>query len=184
MFQGTSTLLTNRGPSFTRICLAQSTVFLYLCASRPCIRVFTTSSGVLPNTEQAPAKPPNRPTIHLGTGFLGSPWRYQSLQDSITKNLMAWLLPCFNMVAVRPGRKIRVRIFFASKKVSCFTLINSPETLFFDDVGHPVGESSIARLGRPLVIDKFNLDRFHRGHGKNGFADASPKTGQHPDCNS
>lgn len=145
------------GPSFTMICLAQSQVFLYLWASKPCMlqrrerkktlhlsfieyqkqdfdnwrdifkhqfqnrqirtivrvriyaieqkkfyRVLITSRGVFPKTEHAPANPPKRPTTHFGTDFFGSPSRYQSLQDSITKKRMAWLLPCLRIVAVTP----------------------------------------------------------------------------------
>jgi hypothetical protein len=40
--------------------------------------VLMTSRGVLPMTEQAPAKPPKRPTIHFGTDFFESPSLYQS----------------------------------------------------------------------------------------------------------
>jgi hypothetical protein len=61
-----------------------------------------TSSGVFPNTEQAPANPPKSPTTSFGTCFFGSPSRYQSLQDSMTKKRIAWLLPCFKIVAVTP----------------------------------------------------------------------------------
>jgi hypothetical protein len=67
-----------------------------------CILVFTTSMGVLPNTEQAPAKAPNIPVTRVGIGFLGSPHLYMSLHVSITKKRIAWLLPCFNIVAVTP----------------------------------------------------------------------------------
>uniref|UniRef100_A0A6B0UYN6 Uncharacterized protein n=1 Tax=Ixodes ricinus TaxID=34613 RepID=A0A6B0UYN6_IXORI len=80
----------------------QSKVFLYLWASRPCMRVLTTSMGVLPKTEAAPATAPNMPTTSLLTGLLGSPPRYQSLRVSMTKKRIAWLLPCFMMVAVTP----------------------------------------------------------------------------------
>ena len=67
-----------------------------------CNLVLMTSIGVLPNTEHAPAKAPNAPTTYTGTGFLGSPSLYQFLRDSITKNLMAWLDPCFKMVGTSP----------------------------------------------------------------------------------
>lgn len=67
-----------------------------------CILVLTTSIGVLPNTEQAPAKAPNTPVTRVGIGFLGSPPLYRSLHVSITKKRIAWLLPCFNIVAVTP----------------------------------------------------------------------------------
>ena len=67
-----------------------------------CILVFTTSMGVFPNTEQAPANAPNTPVTSVGIGFLGSPPLYRSLHVSITKNRIAWLLPCFSIVAVRP----------------------------------------------------------------------------------
>lgn len=67
-----------------------------------CNLVLMTSIGVLPNTEHAPARAPNAPTIYTGTGFLGSPSRYQFLRDSITKNLMAWLEPCFSIVGTTP----------------------------------------------------------------------------------
>lgn len=50
-----------RGPSFFHIFWKQSRVFLYLLASKPCILVFTTSIGVLPKTDTAPANPPNSP---------------------------------------------------------------------------------------------------------------------------
>jgi hypothetical protein len=98
-------------------------VFLYFDASNPCnrkwvnyqeyridrenckhtcIRVLTTSTGVLPKTDAAPAIAPNVPTRSFGTGFDGSPPLYQSLHVSITKNRMAWLLPCLIIVAVTP----------------------------------------------------------------------------------
>ena len=67
-----------------------------------CILVLMTSSGVLPNTDAAPAIAPKHPVSSLGTVlFLSSP-RYMSFKDSTTKNLMAWFDPCFMMVAVRP----------------------------------------------------------------------------------
>lgn len=53
-----------RGPSFFQIFWKQSRVFLYLLASSPCILVFTTSIGVFPKTETAPANPPNMPGDH------------------------------------------------------------------------------------------------------------------------
>ncbi|KAI8442399.1 hypothetical protein MSG28_005915 [Choristoneura fumiferana] len=49
-----------------------------------------------------PAIPPNSPTMYLGTGLSRSPPLYQSRSDSTTKNRMAWLLPCFMIVAVTP----------------------------------------------------------------------------------
>ena len=54
-----------RGPSCFHIFLKQSTVFLYLLASNPCILVLTTSIGVLPKTDTAPAKPPNNPEEYI-----------------------------------------------------------------------------------------------------------------------
>ena len=39
---------------------------------RTCIRVLMTSSGVFPSTEQAPAKPPNKPVTSLGIGALAA----------------------------------------------------------------------------------------------------------------
>lgn len=53
------------------ICIAQSSVFLYFAASRLCIRVLTTSNGVLPNTLAAPAIKPNTPVISTGTDAFG-----------------------------------------------------------------------------------------------------------------
>lgn len=38
-----------------------------------CILVLTTSTGVLPYTEAAPATAPNKPTIGLGTCLVESP---------------------------------------------------------------------------------------------------------------
>jgi hypothetical protein len=51
--------------------MAQSNVFLYFEASRLCIRVLTTSSGVLPKTLAAPAMIPNKPVTSIGTGSFG-----------------------------------------------------------------------------------------------------------------
>ena len=59
-----------RGPSLRMICDAQSHVFLYFDASRLCMRVLTTSSGVLPNTLAAPAMRPHKPVMSNGTGAL------------------------------------------------------------------------------------------------------------------
>lgn len=85
-----------------------------------CILVLMTSSGVLPKTEQAPAMAPKQPVSSLGTVLLGSPPLYISFSDSTTKNLIAWLLPCFIMVAVTPwyvplipvGRNIVQSLFY------------------------------------------------------------------------
>lgn len=49
-----------------------------------------------------PATAPNAPTTILGTFLFGSPPLYISFSVSITKNLMAWLEPCFIIVALNP----------------------------------------------------------------------------------
>lgn len=58
------------------ILMAQSIVFLYFLASKPCIRVLTTSMGVFPYTEQAPATTPKAAVAGLLTVLLLSPPRY------------------------------------------------------------------------------------------------------------
>lgn len=66
------------------------------------MRVFTTSMGVLPKTDAAPAMAPKAPTTSFGTGFFESPARYQSFSVSMTKKRIAWFDPCFIIVAVNP----------------------------------------------------------------------------------
>ncbi len=61
-----------------------------------------------------------------------------------------------------------------------FTLIDSSDSLFFDNAGDPVGKSSEFGLSRPLVIDELDFDRFHRGHSQDGFRHACTQPTQQP----
>jgi len=71
-------------------------------AVQTCIRVFTTSMGVFPNTLAAPAMPPIQNVLMLPISLELSPsWKY-FFRLEYTKKRMAWLDPCFRIVGVRP----------------------------------------------------------------------------------
>lgn len=53
-------------------------------------------------------------------------------------------------------------------------------TLFFKYARNAVEETPELWVSRALVIDEFDFDRLHWGHGKYGLCHSSPKTTQEP----
>ena len=66
------------------------------------MRDLTTSSGLLPMTEAAPATAPAAIVLYQGSLAFGWSPAMSFLISLKTRKRMPWLVPCFSTVAVRP----------------------------------------------------------------------------------
>lgn len=75
---------------------------LYACASTPCIRVLTTSNGMVRMTLMKPAEPPASIACHVGMSAPPLALLIHFLRVSYVVKRMLWFPVCFAIVGRTP----------------------------------------------------------------------------------